>query len=248
MTAGSRLWWAALLAILAVGTGLRLRSAGGAPSLPEMQEIRRSETLEYFDLGQNLHDFGVLGWREEPSAFRGVLFPAFLSAAERYGASGPARAPVIEAALCGLEIPLAAWLGLALHSPGAALISAAFVAFHPALRELATPYQIDDFYGLLLMLVAVALAAWMRSPSAGRSWLLGFAVAASLLCRSVLFAFPPCLVLARLRGDARRRAFWVVLGASYLFLLPWVARNALQLRRFIPFEDHAATQNFFAAA
>ena len=236
-----RLQLCAGVAICAIGTGLRWRSVGAAPTPLQAAQRSRAEHLEYFDLGQNLAEFKVLGWRSEPSAFRGVIFPAFLSATEDYGSSGRPAAPRIEALLASLEIPLAGWVACELHSPLAGLAAGALVAFHPDLSRLSTPYEIEDFYAWLMMLVVVALTAWARAPNAGRSWALGLATSVSLLCRSVLFLFPPVLALSRRRGA------WTVALASYLFLTPWVARNAWQFHRFIPCEDHAATRNFFAA-
>ncbi len=236
-----RLWWMMVAVFFTGGLGIRLASIGRWSFATELQKQSRTEYLEYYQMGRNLKEFKVLGWRDEPSAFRGPLYPSVLSCVENFGPEGKVRAPHLEAVLISLEIPLGAWLALALHSPVAGIVTAAFIAFHPDLARLVSPYETEDFYGLLILLAALATALWWRSPGPKRAWLAGFIIAVSLLCRSVLFLFPPCLLIRP------RKGVWALIGASYLFLLPWVARNAYQFQRFIPFEDHAATRNFFAA-
>ncbi|MCX5795235.1 MAG: tetratricopeptide repeat protein [Elusimicrobia bacterium] len=238
-----------LLLISLAGAWLRFQSAGRIDS---PAKLRAASRPDYYEAGLSLREWGVHGLRGQPSAFRGIAYPAFLSIVETYIPAARPRGPRCEAALGSLEIPLAGWLAMEALSPLAGLCSAAIVAFHPALIRSPQGEHIEGFYGLVLLLVAAVLMSWARRPTPARSWLLGFAVAVSLLCRSVLFLFPPALFLGLRRrlGTAApaRGSLWLILGLSYLFLLPWVGRNAYQFHRFIPFEDQAQVRNLYRAS
>lgn len=238
-----------LFLIFLAGAWLRFQSAGRIDS-PE--KLRDASRPDYYEAGLSLREWGVLGFRGQPSAFRGIAYPAFLSIVETYAPASRPRGPRYEAALGSLEIPLAGWLAMEALSPWAGLCSAAIVAFHPVLIRSPLGGGIEGFYGLVLLLVAVVLMSWARRPTAGLSLGLGFAIAVSLCCRSVLFLFPPVLFLALRRrpGGApdSRTSPWLVLGLTYLFLLPWAGRNAYQFHRFIPFEDGAQVRNLYRAS
>lgn len=244
-----RLQVALFLALFAGGVLLRFSAGGKIDSQSRLQEYSRTD---YYEFGRGLQEFGVLGWNGVPDAFRGIAYPAFLSGIEAYDPAIKPRVPKAHALLASAVIPIAAWAALEVGGPPAALAAAAFVSFHPTLRESLDGCRIEVFYSLLVLIVALALIAWTRAPTMTRTWLLGFAIAVSLLCRGVLFFLPPLLVAVYWRrpgfAPTRRRWAAILLAGSYLFLLPWVARNAVQFGTFTPFEDHAATRNLFAAS
>lgn len=237
----------AFVLIFAGGSALRLAEAG---KLATFDAFKAASRDDYYGFGRNLRELGILGILGRPSAFRAVLYPAFLSAVETYRPDRRPRAPLAQAAISALTIPAAALAAGRLFGPGAALVAAAMTAFHPALSRSVPGARIEPLYGMLVLLVALALIGWARAPGRSGSALLGFAIAVSLLCRSVLFAFPLVLAAAaRLRAPKiERGSLWVLVAASYAFLSPWLARNALQFQRFIPFEDRAAARNLLAGS
>ncbi|MBI4676623.1 MAG: hypothetical protein HY748_03490 [Elusimicrobia bacterium] len=244
-----RPWAAAFLLVLAAGIGLRLAAALKTDTVGRLRDQGRPD---YFEYGRGLREFGVLGRGGKPSAFRGPVYPVFLGSVERFDLDLRPASPLIEAALGSLAIPLAGLAAWQLHSPWAGLAAAALAAFHPALAWPLPACRVEPLYGLLVLLAAVSLAEWIRTPTAGRAAAAGFVLATGLLCRSVLSPFPFILLAglgARPDWALRwRKTAWILIAAAFAFLLPWIARNAYQFGRFIPFEDHAADRNFIAAA
>jgi hypothetical protein len=129
--------------------------------------------------------------------------------------------------------------------------AAALTALHPSLGWPVPACRVEPLYGLLVLLAAVCISAWVRKPSWRRAAAAGFLISVGLLCRSGLVLFPVLLAaglaLRGVPGVAWKRSLWIIVGASYLFLLPWAARNSQRFGRFIPLEDHAADRNFIAA-
>lgn len=243
-------WWSIVfVCVLAAGTLLRLVSAWGNGA--DAQTLRQSRP-DYFEFGRSLKEYGVLGWYGKPDAYRGIAYPALLSVIEDYGPGARPRIIWIHAAIGAAEIALAGGMGLTLGLPWAGLGAAAIVASHPELVGTVVSYKIETVYGFLLLLVAAALISWSRKQTSDRALILGLAVALSLLCRGVLFAFPLILAAAfyARRGRAAGPRPWlgVAVGASFLLLLPWVGRNAYQFGEFRPFERRMAWTNLFAAA
>lgn len=248
LSRGQALFACAFVLIFSWGSALRLGEAG---KLDTAEAFRAAGLDDYHEFGRNLRELGVLGILSRPSAFRAVLYPAFLSAVETYRPDRRPRAPAVQAAVSALAIPAAALAAGQIFGPGAALAAAAMTAFHPALSRSIPGPRIEILYGLLVLLVALMLIRWAREPSRANSAVLGFVIAVSLLCRGVLFAFPLVLAAAALWARPprlQRGSLWVLVAASYVFLAPWIARNALQSHRFVPFEDRAAARNLLAGA
>lgn len=234
--------------MFAVGAGLRVAAALQTDTV---EKLRDSGRADYFAFSLSLKEVGVLGWSGTPSAFRGPAYPSFLACVESFEPETRPASPLIEAGLGSLEIPLAGWLAWELAGPWAAVAAAALTALHPALSWPVPACRVEPLYGLLVLLAAVCLLAWVRKPSWRRAAAAGFLISVGLLCRSGLVLFPVFLAAGlALRGVAGvpwKRSLWIIVGASYLFLLPWAVRNSHRFGRFIPLEDHAADRNFIAA-
>lgn len=231
--------------------------AGGAYRLASVKRLetylafKQASRDDYYEYGRNLRELGVLGILDRPSAFRGIVYPAALSLLETYDPDASPRAPAAQGLVGSATILLAALLAGQLYGLGGGLFAAGLTAFHPVLRDSVPGSRVEILFAFLVLAAALALARWAREPSPRNSVLLGFALAVSILCRSVLFAFPLLLAATafslRIPG-LRRKNVLLMLLASYAFLTPWIARNGVQFRDFIPFEQHAATRNFLAGA
>ncbi|OGS41872.1 MAG: hypothetical protein A2506_13065, partial [Elusimicrobia bacterium RIFOXYD12_FULL_66_9] len=248
LSASQALWLAALILVCAAGLALRWSSARG---LDRAESFKAASRIDYYEFGRSLREVGVLGWSGWPSAFRGPVYPALLSVVESYRTDTRPRTPAMDALTGGAEVAASAAVALQLFSPAAGLAAAAMAAFHPGMSAPLPGCRIEAMFGLLLCLVMWDLVDWDRDPSWRATFLLAFAIGVSLLCRAVLFAFPVvlvCAILLGLRPSPGRGKLWALLLVPYLFLGPWVLRNAVQFGRFIPFDDHAATRNLFAAS
>jgi tetratricopeptide (TPR) repeat protein len=246
--AAPTLWACAVLVLCAAGLAVRW---SGVRRLDSAASFAAASRVDYFEFGRSLREIGVLGWSGRACAFRGPVYPALLSLIESYRPDRRPRMPAVEALMGALEAPLAATAALELFSPAAGLAAAAMTAFHPELGLSIPGCRIETLFGLLMCLVAWALIRWSRGPTWPATLLLAFAIGVSLLCRGVLFAFPLLLLAAVLGGvlpSPGRGKLWVLILLPYALLGPWVMRNAVQFGRFIPFEDHAATRNLYAAS
>jgi len=142
-------------------------------------------------------------------------------------------------------------IGLLLHPYGGPLAAAAVAVLAAPGRDL-NLYP-DSGYTLLILLTAGLLVWRSRSPSAGRSALLGAAVGATLLWRSPLAFFGPALALYEWAADrcafkARARQWAILCIVPYLFLLPWIAMNWTVHRQLVIFEKGTANSNVVTGA
>ena len=134
-----------------------------------------------------------------------MVFPAFIAVVDPLRRKTRPRLPRLQALLSGLGIIMAAALAASLRSPWAGAAAAFLVATHPALIEPSVSYNIEFLFGLMLIAAALAVVRWVREPSPAGAAIAGLCVAAGLMCRSVLFAFPPLLcALLRLLKPGRR--------------------------------------------
>ncbi|MBI5238930.1 MAG: glycosyltransferase family 39 protein [Elusimicrobia bacterium] len=239
----SRPVWLALLGLICAA-GLALR--WGESRLP----VQYAQA-DYLLLGENLVSHRLLGDNENPGAFRGVLFPAVIALTKESWSPLALPFPRWQALISAAAVPAAALLGLLLGSPLGGLLAALLTALAPSLTAAVPGYNIEPFFGLLVMAVCAALLLWEKAPDPRGALLAGACLAVSLLCRSTLFLLPPFLLavfqshprLRRLRGG-----WWALLAAAYLPLAPWAARNLWHFGSFSPFELGAANRNFFAAS
>lgn len=237
-----------MLVICSAGLALRWT---GVRSLDSVESFKVASRIDYFEFGRSLREVGVLGWSGQACAFRGPIYPALLSVVESYRSDRRPRMPALQALMGALETQIAAVAALELFSPAAGLAAAAVTAFHPEMTTPPPGCRIEMVFGLLMCLVTWALIRWSCGPTWGATLLLAFCIGVSLMCRAVLFAFPiilVCAVLAGLRHPPGRGKLWALLLVPYLVLAPWILRNAIQFGRFIPFDDHAATRNLYAAS
>ncbi|MDD5629738.1 MAG: hypothetical protein PHU21_11780 [Elusimicrobia bacterium] len=206
---------------------------------------------DYKVLADNLVSHRLLGENDEPSAFRSPLFPSFIALTRESWFPLRLPFPRWQALISASAVPAAAGLGLLAHSPLAGLLTALLVALDPRLIAEVPSYNLEPFFGLLVLAVCAALLCWQSRPKASRAVLAGAAVALSLLCRSTLFLLPPFLLAVfACSADLRRlrRGAALLLAASYLLLAPWAVRNYGHFQAFLPFEQGAAARNLYAAS
>jgi hypothetical protein len=201
----------------------------------------------YYEQGVNWLSRGVLSFgltNSDPRLWRGPIYPAFLALCEAPFRDPWASHPRLALALLSaLGAGFALWLGGRLGGRLAGWAAALLLAFDAEQIVSAATLNVHAFYGLALLGAAGAAALWAEDPSPARGLLLGAALGASLLVRSTHFlAVPLVLALA-----PPRRAVWPLV-ALVVVLLPWTARNALQLRVFQPLDAYSGAVNLYAAS
>lgn len=234
-----------MAAAMTVGALLRLRS---------VKDPVQESGSDYRILAESLQTSRSLEFTtsEGPSARRGVLYPALLAAVEPVPVGGTGRALRLQAALGVIAVAYAGVLAAVICSPLAGLLAAFGTALHPILVRSVASYAIESFYGFLVLSAALSLALWLRRPSRRGALMAGLCVGAGIMCRSTLFLFPIFLAvalrLARKTAPVPRRQLVLFVAASFLALAPWVLRNSIALRAFIPFERNTFQDTLFAAS
>ncbi|MEK7233801.1 MAG: glycosyltransferase family 39 protein [Elusimicrobiota bacterium] len=232
-------------------------TAGAFLRLERAAEADTFGGANYYALGLNLRTQGVLAFPTNPrlpSAYRGPLYPSFIAALlPKKEVPFPRLVLYVQALLGTLAIAGLYLLGGAVHSRLAGALAATAYAFNADQIAYGASLEIEHFCSLLLLSVACALVCWLRRPSNKSTWILGLAIGFSLNCRSTLFLFTPfllaaCLLRPHFFHKNAKRQLALVLLCSALTLSPWIARNALHFRTFIPFERFAAACNLFTAS
>jgi hypothetical protein len=237
-----------LLALaLAAGGFIRFRNAASADSF---------HGQNYYSLGLNLSNEGILGYPANPrlpTAYRAPLYPSFLAALLPQGPSPFPRSVLLAQAGLGTLAILGVFaLGGAVGGPLTGLLAAWLYSLDPGQILHARSLDIEHFYGLLLLAVALGLAWWRVKGDRRSAWCLGLLLGFSLLCRSPLVFFPA--LLAAGLALRLRSASGTVLGlapialGALIPLLPWMGRNAVHFRQFIPLERHAGVCNLYTAS
>ncbi|MFH1724139.1 MAG: glycosyltransferase family 39 protein [Elusimicrobiota bacterium] len=203
------------------------------------------DDLQYHELASGIASGRGYLLQDEPSAYRGPLYPLFLAAAMRVTASdAPGVLRLIQAILGLLALWLVYRLGAAIHSPEAGAWAAMLMALYPEQVLLPTSLYTECFYALILLVVAWALACWRQDPRPARLAGLGAAIGLSLLTRSTLAALPVLLAawrLAELRAGRRWLRETALLAVTVLLpLTPWIVRNYARFGRVIPMETGVA--------
>ncbi|MBI3563851.1 MAG: glycosyltransferase family 39 protein, partial [Elusimicrobia bacterium] len=181
------------------------------------------------------------------------MYPAFLALTELpFRDPWPAHPRLALALLSALGVGAAFALGARLGGRAAGWTAALLMSLDAGQVLSAGSLNVHAFYGLVLLGVALAAAAWAEDPAPASGLLLGGALGASLLTRSTHFlAVPLALAAGALRRDgaraALRRAAWPLAGLCAA-LLPWTARNALQFRVFSPLDAYSGAVNLYAAS
>lgn len=208
-------------------------------------DLARDES--YYETGVSALSCGVSAIPPEqtPSSHLAPGLPALAAAVEApFARPSPGRVRLAQAALSTWEIALAYFAGAAALSPLAGLIGACALAFDPGQVALVAALNVHVLYSFGLLLLAAAGLRWLARRDARSALHLGFALAFSLLCRVVHFAFPALLLAASALWRGRgapgfKRAAQAAL-AAFLFLAPFALRNGLQLGRWSPFDGKGA--------
>ena len=234
-----------LIALLALGLGLRLDYAIRAPNHPvddARAYARISRTL--FE-GEGFTQGDGPGYRHlQPASNYSPGLPLLVAGIyEIRGAADERAARIVLALLGSLAVPFAFLLGRRLGGPTAGLVAAAPVAIYPATLE----------YGGMLMteplataLLAGALLAFLHAVDVRKPWpWLGTGLLLGTLAvlrpeYAVLVPLLPALGAFRLRRDTGRFSRGslagpaLALACACLVVLPWTIRNFVVFDRFVP--------------
>lgn len=234
---GGRIGLAALVAILLLGTGLRVAEAwdGRAPVYDAAAYAAIAANLERGD------GFTVGAGATQPSSNYSPGLPLLVAGIyEATGGEHQRLARLLLAAIGALAVLFAYLIGRRLAGVAAGLIGAAAVAIYPALLE----YQgmlMSEPLAATLLAGAVLAILWAADRDGRWEWLLpGALLGALALARPEYLAVAVLLGLLvfarRARADWRRGLIQaaILLAGLIVVLAPWTIRNAVALDRLVP--------------
>lgn len=238
-----RALWVGAAAVILLGCAVRWSETGQRQWIVPLDD---EDSRQYYSSALNLRDCGLYSADppgpcplQEPGALRPPLYPAYLRLALGRS-SAPRRAWKANLAASLAVLALTAASATALFSPAAGAAAAALVALDPRQNEALRTLDVQAFYSVLVLLVALALLDWARRPRAGAAALAGLLIGVSLCARSALVLFPLFLIALAwpLRRIVPRKVLQcgVFLLCCALPLLPWAGRNLLVLGHFQPLE------------
>lgn len=235
---GGRLGIAALAAILLVGLGLRVNEAWDGRS-PVFDAAAYATIAANLDRGEGF----TLGRRAtQPASNYSPGLPLLVAGAYELTGGVHERFARLLLALVGSFAVLFTYLiGRRLSGPGAGLIGAAAIAVYPALLEYQGMLMGEPLAASLLAgaVLGVLWAGDSRHPRV--RWLLpGALLGALALVRPEYLGVAMLVALVVFARDFRldwrksgARAL-VLLGGAAVVVVPWTARNAIALDRFVP--------------
>jgi 4-amino-4-deoxy-L-arabinose transferase-like glycosyltransferase len=226
-----------LIVILLLGLGLRLGEAwdGRAPVFDAAAYAKIAANL---DRGQG---FTVGPTATQPASNYSPGLPLFVAGIYKLTGGIHERFARLVLALIGtLAVLLTYLIGRRLSGPLAGLIGAGAIACYPALLE----YQgmlMGEPLAAALLAGAVLAVLWAADETAPARWLLPGALFGALaLVRPEYLAVAVLVSLVVLLRDGRRnwsrawaQALLVLVGMAVV-VVPWTARNAIELDRFVP--------------
>lgn len=230
------------------------------------------DALGYTMTAQRLSQLGYLAYGTqpatvavEPSAFVTPGYPIFLSAIYWFFRSVPGGAeeiarqahPVVLGAqfvLALATVGLIAWSGKALGGTRLAWVAGLAAALYLPFGW-ASSVALSEVLGTVLAAGQLLVALLLTAEKNERPWwlLLLFGVVSGALAMvrpafALWVAVPIVYLFVRNWGAWRNLARWSVLVAAGLAIVvvPWVARNAIVLHRFIPLSSNSGTPMFDA--
>ena len=208
------------------------------------------DAAEYVILGQNIADGNGFCYQPgQPTAYRLPLYPLFLALLfSVFGNDSYTAVAICECVIGALAIVVLYYA--ALHFIGRnrpAAIAALILAVYPPLIKLTNAFMTENLFTLFAVLSALMLLrALSDPPSKTYAVLAGVIIGLSWLCRPtfgvlvILLPLWALLTTGQRRGDQKTRLkrTALILGMALLCLVPWIVRNAIAMKAFIPFDAH----------
>jgi len=211
-------------------------------------EPLQGDAGEYFEMGLSIRQTGIMlsPYEAAVSAERGIAYPVLLAPfAGGSEVSAHARVRALNAALFVL-CTACVYLLAAAFGNLAGVAAASVWALNPLSSSYAAQGGIEIFYTFCLLLSFLLFRRWLETKLFRWAALAGLGFGFSIICRSVLFVFPPVAAfLAWYLVRPQKRQIAVFLVAACLPVALWAARNARLFGQFVPLERGRANVILF---
>jgi len=236
----SRLFFALLAILVFLGAYFRLSYVLHAPHIPVV-----SDAQDYVNIAKGIVNRGTMsyGYNPGPSSFVMPGFPLFLAAVFKIAGQDPGSMQIVRFLFAMVSL---SWIVLifllvrdATENRRLALLAAMVVCLYPPFTWCSERILTEVPYTMAVTLSLWLLVRAWKYPSWKNSLFAGLSIGLSLLVRPIMLYFIPLFFLLDFFKSRRLdKSFLirsgVLLGAVVLCLAPWIIRNAIQFKAFIP--------------
>lgn len=225
-----------LTAVLLIGALVRLLLIVSFHGQP----IFIADAREYNAIALNVCERGEFSVTPgQPTSIRPPLYPAFLAGTYRVmGGENQTAARVVQAVLGLLTALIVYHLAKAMYGAPAATWAAAGVCFYPSLVFTGNLLLTETLFTFWLCLFCWLIQRHLTTAGVGALFAAGAVLGLAALTRSVVWLFPPLLVLFLFwaakgrRGTARVTLALAPVLAFGLVIAPWAVRNTRLQKTF----------------
>ena len=258
--AGTRAFPIALAAITIVGVLFRwLYVWRAGRKIP----LGISDAGSYFYLGRNIaagrgyirpYDY-LFHSKSIPTAEFPPLYPTFLAGVHLLDMTTPTGQKLATSVLGAVIVVLIGLIGRRVAGPIVGLVAALLAALYPVFAASDGGLASETLYGVLIAAFLLAFLIALDQPAAWRWVLVGALVGLAALTRSeavalYVFVIIPVLLLSRGRlgpgWSGALRAFGLALLAGLVVVTPWLIRDRVATKAFVPISNNSGTM--FAGA
>lgn len=173
----------------------------------------------------------------EPTASRVPLYPLTLSLVYRLTGGSDRAGLVFQGLLDGCTAWLLMRLGRRIGRAREGLFAALGWALYVPQWRMSQRLWAEPFYTVVGVLLLLAVAAAERQPSRRKLLVVGVLAGALTLSRPIgLLALPIVAAWLASRSKPARRHLALILLGFGVTMLPWVARNTVQMNAFVPLD------------
>ena len=226
--------------LLIIGAYLRIKYVFQSPHMPIV-----SDAEGYVNMAKGIVERGTMsyGYNPGPSAYVMPGFPLFLAAVFKIAGKDPSSLQIVRFLFALMSV---SWIILIFflvrdvtENRWLALLAAMVVCFYPPFTWSSERILTEVPYTMAVTLSLWLLARAWKYPSWKNSLFAGLSIGLSLLVRPIMLYFIPLFFLLDFFKSRRLdKSFLihsaVLLGAVVLCLAPWIVRNAIQFKAFIP--------------
>ena len=235
-----------VLAILGLALVLRLANLVVGP------ENRFGDARIYSALAANLVNGKGYTLGGIPNSLRPPLYPFFLALVYALTGENPAIAKGVQAAIGTLHCLVLYWITRRVFDRPTALISLVWAAGYPYLIFWSGTTSTEVPFALLLSIAILMLLRTGVEPKPAYLMLSGLTLGLSAICRSGALVIIPVALLwlyfemhsKRFGLSAVSRALALLAVASFVTLVPWMARNYAVFGQLIPVSSGAGLNLF----
>lgn len=199
---------------------------------------------QYEAIGRNLAEGHGYSVYNRPTALRVPVTPLLVAAIYAVGKHDLVRARIVWSVLDILTCLLIFRLTLLIGGTRlAGLIAAAVYSLNPYFAFLGSHVMSETPFTFLFLASLVLFVLYWRTKSWWSLCLSGIVLALSTLARPTGFLYPAVIVCLLFLVGRRHRAPWLAQSAVYLLMvgltmLPWVIRNGVALKSFVPLSTY----------